>query len=212
MSFLKSHPPASSLLLSPAQISCSLSCISLLLKRKEERQFVFCMATGCKIRHEGCTKLSQTPQHFGQPTAPLIPALYSQPGCLYMRIATLLHSPRFVLTLLRPFFMAVAHSSEKSGRIFSHVLSNDIKKSRSKRGGHIIGWLASDGLKTFRGRVEGYCAPSRNTVWLHLQRRLLSQKKKKRKGRASVLRATAACQDPTPLNLPSQTAGHQRSD
>lgn len=86
------------------------------------------------------------------------------------------------------------------------------REARGREGVCIIGWLASRWPENFSG-TNGRLLRS-----LKEHRRLGSTSsdaccrkiKKKRKGKASVPRATAACQDPTPLNLPSQTAGHHR--
>lgn len=101
---------------------------------------------------------------FGKLNVPFIPALFSRPCCLYLRVAALLHLRHVVLTWLHLSLMAAEHSSEKSGRIFSHVLSNDIKNSW-EGGGEVtlLDGCPPDGLKTFRGRTEGYCTPLRNT-------------------------------------------------
>lgn len=88
-------------------------------------------------------------------------------------------------------------------------------KSRVGKGGGGItlldGWPPG-GLKRFRGRVEGYCAPLRNTDGLAPPPATLVVAKKKRK--TSVPGATVACQDPPapPARTLPDSRPSQRSD
>lgn len=143
-SFLK-HPPT------PKHHQPKLAAVSV-----ASAQFKFVVGEGNLYfpwQQDGKRDMETTFLPFGEPTASSTPTpLFFITLCICALPCCCMCAVLF-LTWLRLSLMAAAHSSGKSGHIFSHVLSNDIKKSgwEGRRGDYIIGWLASRWPKKFSG-------------------------------------------------------------
>lgn len=134
--------------------------------------------------------------------------IFHDPALCYLCIATLLHVHRVVFdvapSLSWPLRTVQASQAASSRMSFRMTL-----KSRVGKGGEGItlldGWPPG-GLKSFRGRVEGYCVPLRNTDGLAPPPATLVVAKKKKNvssgGHGGLPRP--------PLPAPSQTDGRHR--